>query len=90
MKYMKYKGSYRILEILGNNIVKLVISDKRTRIVHNDMLKICQTRLIADSRVSMILYYHPKDAIFITSFAELSHIPRTTKPLLRWKDSHED
>jgi len=49
MKYMKYKGPYRILEILKNNIVKLVISNKRIRIVHSDMLKICKTRPIADS-----------------------------------------
>jgi len=31
----QYKGPYKILEILGNNNVKLAISDKRTRIVHS-------------------------------------------------------
>jgi len=40
----QYKGPYKILEILGNNNVKLAISDKRTRIVHSDKLKVCRTR----------------------------------------------
>jgi len=40
----QYKGSYKILEILGNSNVKLAISDKRTRIVHSDKLKVCRTR----------------------------------------------
>jgi len=40
----QYKGPYKILEILGNNNVKLAISDKRTRIVYSDKLKVCRTR----------------------------------------------
>jgi len=40
----QYKRPYKILEILGNNNVKLTISDKRTRIVHNDKLKVCRTQ----------------------------------------------
>jgi len=40
----QYKGLYKILGILGNNNVKLAISDKRTRIVHSDKLKVCRTR----------------------------------------------
>jgi len=32
----QYKGPYKILEILGNNNIKLSISDKRTRIVHSE------------------------------------------------------
>jgi len=40
----QYKGPYKILETLGNNNVKLAISDKWTRIVHSDKLKICRTR----------------------------------------------
>jgi len=39
----QYKESYKILEILGNNNIKLAISDKRTRIVHSDKLKVCRT-----------------------------------------------
>jgi len=39
----QYKRIYRISEILGNNNVKLDISDKRTKIVHSDMLKIYKT-----------------------------------------------
>jgi len=40
----QYKGSYKILEILENNNIKLAISDKRIRSVHNEKLKICKTR----------------------------------------------
>jgi len=43
----QYKGSYKILEILGNNNIKLAISDKRTRIVHSDKLKVCRTNRAA-------------------------------------------
>jgi len=39
---LQYKGSYKVLEILESNNVKLAISDKRTRIVHSDKLKICR------------------------------------------------
>jgi len=38
----QYKGPYKILEILESNNVKLAISDKRTRIVHSDKLKVCR------------------------------------------------
>jgi len=40
----QYKGPYKMLEILRNNNVKLAISDKRTRIVHSDKLKVRRTR----------------------------------------------
>jgi len=40
----QYKGFYKILEILGNINVKFAISDKRTRIVHSNKLKVCKTR----------------------------------------------
>jgi len=42
----QYKEPYKILEILGNNNVKLAISGKRIKIVHSDKLvklKICKT-----------------------------------------------
>jgi len=40
----QYRGPYKILETLGNNNVKLAISNKRTRIVHSDKLKICKAQ----------------------------------------------
>jgi len=40
----QYKGSYKILEILGNINVKFAISDKRIRIVYSNKLKVCKTR----------------------------------------------
>jgi len=42
----QYKGFYKILEtleILENNNVKLAISDKRTRIVYSNKLKVYKT-----------------------------------------------
>jgi len=39
------KKPYKILEILGNNNVKLAISDKRTIIVHSDKLNIFKIRV---------------------------------------------
>jgi len=38
----QYKGPHKILKILGNNNIKLAISDKWTRIVHSNKLKVCE------------------------------------------------
>jgi len=39
----QYKGPYKILEILGNNNVKLAINDKQTKILHSDKLNVYKT-----------------------------------------------
>jgi len=40
----QYIGSYKILETLDNNNVRLEISDKRTKVVHSDKIRICKAR----------------------------------------------
>jgi len=55
--------------------------------MYNDKLKIHKTR------AAIIQHHHPKNAIFITPFAELTSpppFPKTTNPLSRWKDPHKD
>jgi len=40
----QYIGSFQILETLDNNNVRLEISDKRTKLVHGDKIRICKAR----------------------------------------------
>ncbi|KAH0944616.1 hypothetical protein HN011_003832 [Eciton burchellii] len=40
----QYIGPFQILETLDNNNVRLEISDKRTKIVHGDKIRICKAR----------------------------------------------
>jgi len=60
----QYKGSYKILEILGKNNVKLAISGTRIRIVHVK-LKIYKTRP-TEPDFTTIRHRHLEDVFFIT------------------------